>query len=84
MFCANRRVADAFIELYPCTSEPTFVNSAARLAALLDDLEARMRRGEVVYLHCWGGRGRAGTVGATLLHRLCVAFLPRKPRSSIT
>lgn len=24
----------------------------------------------MVYLHCWGGRGRAGTVGATLLHRL--------------
>ena len=27
--------------------------------------------GEVMYLHCWGGRGRAGTVGAAFLHRLC-------------
>lgn len=23
--------------------------------------------GEKVYLHCWGGRGRTGTVGACLL-----------------
>jgi alanine transaminase len=22
---------------------------------------------QVIYLHCWGGRGRAGTVGACLL-----------------
>ena len=41
-----------------------------RLEKLLEDLEARLRSGQNVYLHCWGGRGRAGTVGATLLHRL--------------
>lgn len=31
------------------------------------DLEARIARGEKLYVHCWGGRGRAGTVGACLL-----------------
>lgn len=40
------------------------------LEALLNDLEARLWEGQNLYLHCWGGRGRAGTVGATLLHRL--------------
>ncbi len=31
------------------------------------DLEARIAKGEKLYVHCWGGRGRAGTVGACLL-----------------
>ncbi|CAJ1377172.1 unnamed protein product [Effrenium voratum] len=37
------------------------------LRGLLDDLKTRIDRGEVVYLHCWGGRGRSGVVGACLL-----------------
>lgn len=41
-----------------------------RLEPLLEVLEARLRAEEVIYLHCWGGRGRAGTVGATLLARM--------------
>ncbi len=35
--------------------------------AALADLRARIGAGECVYLHCWGGRGRAGTVGACAL-----------------
>jgi len=35
--------------------------------ALLYDLRDRIRLdGDIVYLHCWGGRGRAGIVGACL------------------
>lgn len=34
---------------------------------LCQQLEACLRAGKVVYLHCWGGRGRAGTIGACLL-----------------
>lgn len=49
---------------------PEVCASCRRLAALLGELERRLRAGEVIYLHCWGGRGRAGTVGATLLHQL--------------
>ncbi len=26
-----------------------------------------LNRGDVVYLHCWGGHGRAGTIGAMVL-----------------
>ena len=37
------------------------------LGHLLWDLVMRLDEGERVYLHCWGGCGRAGTVGAALL-----------------
>lgn len=38
--------------------------------ALVEDLGARVLGGEVVYLHCAGGRGRSATVGACLLAQL--------------
>jgi hypothetical protein len=38
-----------------------------RLAALVEDLSARVEAGEKLYVHCWGGRGRAGTVGSCLI-----------------
>ena len=38
-----------------------------RLLELLEDLEARLAAGESVYVHCWGGRGRAGLVAACFL-----------------
>ncbi len=41
-----------------------------RMKLLLDDLAVRLQRSERLYLHCWGGRGRAGTVGACLLAKL--------------
>ena len=43
--------------------------AGCRLDDLLPDLQARLAAGESVYLHCWGGRGRAGLVGACLLGR---------------
>jgi Cyclin-dependent kinase inhibitor 3 (CDKN3) len=46
------------------------VPDKAAAAALVDDLVARLRSGERIYLHCWGGRGRAGTIGACVLGRL--------------
>ena len=30
-------------------------------------VQDRVDRGDVVYIHCWGGRGRSGTVGAALM-----------------
>ena len=43
--------------------------SPESLGALLSDLQRRLEAGEKLYIHCWGGRGRAGTVGACLLGR---------------
>ncbi|MBJ7608116.1 MAG: dual specificity protein phosphatase family protein [Candidatus Dormibacteraeota bacterium] len=36
--------------------------SAAAVSAVLDDIDTALRRGAVVYVHCWGGRGRTGTI----------------------
>lgn len=33
-------------------------------------MTGELRAGEKLYVHCWGGRGRSGMVGATLLARL--------------
>jgi len=38
--------------------------------AALADIRGRLAAGECVYVHCWGGRGRAGTVGACALAAL--------------
>lgn len=40
------------------------------LGALVLDLARRVSKGEGVYLHCWGGRGRTGLVAACLLGAL--------------
>jgi len=40
------------------------------LVGLVSNLEERVRNGEVLYLHCWGGRGRSAMVAACLLTRL--------------
>jgi protein-tyrosine phosphatase len=41
-----------------------------QLESLVDDLAARIKNGERLYVHCWGGRGRSGLVCASLLARL--------------
>lgn len=37
---------------------------------MVSELQARLARGDKVYMHCWGGRGRVGTVGACLLAQM--------------
>lgn len=36
--------------------------SASEMRAILDTIDEELARGETVYVHCWGGRGRTGTV----------------------
>lgn len=45
------------------------VPSRSDLQFTLDILERAMALGECVYVHCWGGRGRTGTVIGTYLVR---------------
>jgi predicted protein tyrosine phosphatase len=33
-----------------------------QMSETLDLIDSELERGEVVYVHCWGGRGRTGTV----------------------
>jgi hypothetical protein len=38
------------------------VPDAAHMSAILDHIDAEVESGQVVYVHCWGGVGRTGTV----------------------
>ena len=38
------------------------ITTVEALRAILDEMDAAFQRGGVVYVHCWGGRGRTGTV----------------------
>ena len=46
------------------------VTADALIDALCDDLIARIRAGRRLYVHCWGGHGRTGTVVAIILGRM--------------
>lgn len=43
--------------------------SPARMTAILDALDRAVEQNHVVYLHCWGGVGRTGTVAGCYLVR---------------
>ena len=45
------------------------VPSVSRMVEILDFMDERLASGETVYVHCWGGRGRTGTVVACHLRR---------------
>jgi hypothetical protein len=38
------------------------IPSTQLMVEILDRIDAAIERGGVVYVHCWGGRGRTGTV----------------------
>jgi len=61
------------------TSEPKFlhfpipdhsITKDEDVLAFTDELVSRFHNGEVMYIHCWGGHGRTGTIVACLLARL--------------
>lgn len=45
------------------------VPTPAEMAAILDTIAAALTTGHLVYLHCWGGSGRTGTVVGCYLVR---------------
>jgi protein tyrosine phosphatase (PTP) superfamily phosphohydrolase (DUF442 family) len=45
------------------------VPSTATMHAILDAVDAACARGQPIYVHCWGGRGRTGTVVGCWLAR---------------
>ncbi|KAG1665777.1 hypothetical protein FOA52_002872 [Chlamydomonas sp. UWO 241] len=46
------------------------VATDAAISSLADDCIKRVRAGQVLYVHCWGGHGRTGTLIAIMLGRL--------------
>lgn len=49
------------------------VPSADRMTAILDEIDAMLAAGRPVYVHCWGGVGRTGTVVGCWLSRHGIA-----------
>ena len=58
------------VEFMHCPIVDLGLPEEEQLRDLLEELTIRLERGEKLYIHCWGGRGRAGTVGSTLLAKL--------------
>lgn len=51
-------------------SIPDFnIPTTAHMITILDNLDAALDQGHVVYVHCWGGIGRTGTVVGCYLVR---------------
>mmetsp|Transcript_7093 Transcript_7093/g.8180 ORF Transcript_7093/g.8180 Transcript_7093/m.8180 type:complete len:397 (-) Transcript_7093:465-1655(-) len=46
------------------------ITTDAAMAALSEDVIARVLKGERMYIHCWGGHGRTGTLVGIMLGRL--------------
>lgn len=55
------------LHFHHCPIVDLSVPTNEQLAQVLTQLYQSLAAGERVYLHCWGGRGRAGTVAACLL-----------------
>ncbi|HEY1068605.1 MAG TPA: dual specificity protein phosphatase family protein [Pirellulales bacterium] len=49
------------------------VPSVAQMQAILDDVDQAIAHRRLVYLHCWGGRGRTATVVGCYLARHALA-----------
>ncbi len=67
--CQDMRVITKNMMLCSRKSEKARYH-CARVRELIGEIARRVEAGEVLYVHCWGGRGRAGTVAACLLASL--------------
>ncbi len=67
---AYRALLDGRAPLFLRFPVPDYsVPDRAGMAAILDALDGALAGGYVVYLHCWGGKGRTGTVVGCWLAR---------------
>lgn len=66
---ASRTQAEHIRMPIPDISAP----SRAQMGEILDLIDARMQQGQAVYVHCWGGVGRTGTVVGCYLARHGIA-----------
>lgn len=64
---ANSRGIHAKCQRFPIVDRS--VPTGAGMETILDALAAALASGETVYVHCWGGRGRTGTVIGCHLRR---------------
>ncbi len=51
----------------------TSITSISQMKEILDRIDQAIEQGKTVYVHCWGGRGRTGTVVGCYLARHGIA-----------
>ena len=54
------------------------VTDDSKVLSLAQKLVQDISEGEVIYLHCWGGHGRTGTVVCIMLYLLYGVSVPEK------
>jgi protein-tyrosine phosphatase len=65
--------ADIPIKLVHMPIRDTDVPTVEGMVAILDEIDRAIQQNPRVYLHCWGGRGRTGTVVGCYLARYGMA-----------
>mmetsp|Transcript_35444 Transcript_35444/g.90718 ORF Transcript_35444/g.90718 Transcript_35444/m.90718 type:complete len:357 (+) Transcript_35444:311-1381(+) len=66
----NARITQPKIDFLHLSIIDGSVTSDEAMTRLRDDCCARILRGEVLYIHCWGGHGRTGTLVCLILSML--------------
>jgi protein-tyrosine phosphatase len=57
------------IKLANIPIQDTDIPTVGGMVAILDEIDLAIKESPIVYLHCWGGRGRTGTVVGCYLAR---------------
>lgn len=66
----NRKITQQKIDFLHLPIIDGNVTTDSAMSRLADDCMERVLKGENLYIHCWGGHGRTGTLVATMLGRL--------------
>ncbi len=60
---------DILIEISHMPIRDTDIPTIEHMIAVLDEIDRAIKESPILYLHCWGGRGRTGTVVGCYLAR---------------
>ncbi len=69
--------SSATVEFYHCPIPDNDVTSTEQLVMSIRTLIQRLLSGHVVYVHCWGGHGRTGTLICSFLVT-CYGLTPKR------
>jgi hypothetical protein len=73
--CRDPRITQQKIDFLHLPIIDGSVTTDSAMHRLAEDCCERVLQGEKMYIHCWGGHGRTGTLVATMLSRLyCFNF----------